>query len=713
MSESWYCKAFGQELGPMSFADLLELVERADVLPTDDVKCGAGGAWRAAGREARLFPQAAAPAEGGADTEFDLGESQAAAAAETEGGPNAAASAAAPSTTVLSQVSDGDETPSGQPETAEAENSTKPSRRALNRKLMLACAGVLAICAASAGAGARLLLGDAGSPPAAPSGGSTVEQQKIALLKQQIDDLKRQRDEFESAAGSEAPGQPASAPSGPAAPSNSAQPSGSEQSPPSNDPPGAPAPADGATPPAAAAPSSDQAPQKASPERRPAAVEAPKGPALVQQQGDSAIDNASAKKSRAAQSSNQPTHGPPATKPADAVASSAPLATTIQNGPNATSLALQAQERRRQRVELLRQIYKRRAELLVEYKKLEAQAEKLKAAVASTETAYAEVNAAGAAVLAQIGIAQTSVVRDAGLIQSLMQQYAALDGEASQLKIKRQKQAAEQEELTAKIKQVDEQAAELRSSWLAAVDPFGQLDRGDEDAALASFTEWTTLEPERPGPWLARGFAYWQLGQFDKALGDFNMAVKLAGPMLTNSLSARGGLLYAMQRSKEAMADFGQALKLNKADGMIYLFRGRALCADDKYQSGVKDFKTAIQLNPKDAEAHRNLALVLAACPQDRFRNGKRAVKSATEACELTEWKNWTALDTLAAACAEAGDFDEACRWVQKAAGMTDGANRKQCLARLKQYQAHRPLRLDWNSLYGSPSAAADAPITQ
>ncbi|HVX63374.1 MAG TPA: tetratricopeptide repeat protein, partial [Pirellulales bacterium] len=241
----------------------------------------------------------------------------------------------------------------------------------------------------------------------------------------------------------------------------------------------------------------------------------------------------------------------------------------------------------------------------------------------------------------------------------------------------------------------------------------GQLDHGDEDSALASFTEWTVLEPERPGPWLARGFAYWQLGQFDNALADFNTAVKLAGPMLTNSLAARGGLLHAMQRSKEAMSDFGEALKLNKADGMIYLFRGRSLCAEDKYQAGLKDFKTAVQLNAKDAEAHRNLALVLAACPQSRFRNGKRAVQSATDACELTEWNSWTALDTLAAACAEAGDFAEACRWIQKAADMTDGANRKQCLARLKQYQAHQPLRLDWNSLYGSPSAAADAPISK
>jgi Flp pilus assembly protein TadD len=161
------------------------------------------------------------------------------------------------------------------------------------------------------------------------------------------------------------------------------------------------------------------------------------------------------------------------------------------------------------------------------------------------------------------------------------------------------------------------------------------------------------------------------------------------------------------------MADFGKALKFNKADGMIYLFRGRAMCAEEKFASAVKDFKTAIQLNAKDAEAHRNLALVLAACPKDRYRNGKRAVESAKQACELSEWKSWTALDTLAAAYAEAGDFDQARRWAEKAADLSYGANRDQCLARFKQYEARQPLRLDWKSNYGNLSAASESPISK
>ena len=46
----------------------------------------------------------------------------------------------------------------------------------------------------------------AASPRAAPSGGIAVEQQKIAALKQQIDDLMRQREELASTGGASAAG---------------------------------------------------------------------------------------------------------------------------------------------------------------------------------------------------------------------------------------------------------------------------------------------------------------------------------------------------------------------------------------------------------------------------------------------------------------------------------------------------------------------------
>jgi hypothetical protein len=53
--------------------------------------------------------------------------------------------------------------------------------------------------------------------------------------------------------------------------------------------------------------------------------------------------------------------------------------------------------------------------------------------------------------------------------------------------------------------------------------------------------------------------------------------------------------------------------------------------------------------------------------PDPRYRDSRRAVEVATEACELDRWCNAGYLETLADACAATGDFDAAVRWQTKA----------------------------------------------
>lgn len=247
------------------------------------------------------------------------------------------------------------------------------------------------------------------------------------------------------------------------------------------------------------------------------------------------------------------------------------------------------------------------------------------------------------------------------------------------------------------VRQVYAEADQLRIEWLRLMDPFGRFAQAEHEAAILIFTEWIILDGQNSGAFLARGFAYWQLQEFDKALADFDRAVQLGGPLAVPALAGRGGLRHAMGNRREGLVDLGRALKLDKTDAMAYLLRARARMAEGNYRMALSDLKIVARLNGRDPDAQQQLALILAACPQDNIRNGKKAMESAKLACELTKWKDWNCLDTLAAAHAELGQFDEAVKWQRKAIQIASAEKREVCTERLALYKAGKPLRMDWS----------------
>jgi tetratricopeptide (TPR) repeat protein len=121
--------------------------------------------------------------------------------------------------------------------------------------------------------------------------------------------------------------------------------------------------------------------------------------------------------------------------------------------------------------------------------------------------------------------------------------------------------------------------------------------------------------------------------------------------------------------------------------------------ADSKghYSEAIAELTQAAQLDPQNALILNNLAWILATCPEASSRDGKKALDYANRACKLTNWQEGAYVDTLAAACAETGDYDNAVKWENKyltslslsASDATDGQ------ARLSLYKSHQPYHAD------------------
>jgi tetratricopeptide (TPR) repeat protein len=287
-----------------------------------------------------------------------------------------------------------------------------------------------------------------------------------------------------------------------------------------------------------------------------------------------------------------------------------------------------------------------------------------------------------------------------------------------------------------------ERAKELEPDEADIYAALGDLEllRSQPDRAIEEYDQAIKRDPGSEAAHLGRARVMIGRGKWEDARTDLLAVLRLGSDNL-NAQYLMGLVLLRLNRFEEALQHLQSAINVDQRDAESHRLLGEAYVALRRYDQSRSEFERVLELRPKDALAmyqlgalaqyqHRldeavrhyraaleldsqqlqssnNLAWILATHPDAKYRDGKQAVALAEQICEKTKHERPSYLDTLSAALAEVGRFDEAVKAATRGANLAIGADQIDLAAdmvrRQKLYESGQPYRDESLAVAPSP----------
>ena len=218
--------------------------------------------------------------------------------------------------------------------------------------------------------------------------------------------------------------------------------------------------------------------------------------------------------------------------------------------------------------------------------------------------------------------------------------------------------------------------------------------KGQRQDAAKEFDAAIALDQNDPDIYFYRGAMLVKDGNLDAALADYAKALEL-NPRSINSRVACAEIYVRQHENQKAITQATIALQIDKYSARAYVARAKAYTQLNKNLEARADLDAAVKLNSRNKAALNTVAWCLATCLESTLRDGKKAVSEAAKACELDQWKHWGYVDTLAAAYAEADDFDRAVTYEEKALQLVQSQDpiAADMKKRMELYKQHKKFR--------------------
>ncbi len=252
--------------------------------------------------------------------------------------------------------------------------------------------------------------------------------------------------------------------------------------------------------------------------------------------------------------------------------------------------------------------------------------------------------------------------------------------------------------------------------------------RGELKPAIVEFDYVLSIDRRSTDAMFGRGIARYNLGKLVEAMRDFEHTLEI-DPKHGEARYNLAKTLFALRRVEEGVRHLRLAVKANPRDlltrrelASIAMLRGRPaeavallrevvqidptlpdthielglqLEANGQTKEAAAEYQEALRLNPQSAESANNLAWLRATAADPTLRDPTDAVRLAEQACTVTKYQSAGHLDTLAAAYAAAGRFDQAIEFAEKSVQIAEAANQidraRRMQQRLNQYRRSQP----------------------
>jgi len=219
---------------------------------------------------------------------------------------------------------------------------------------------------------------------------------------------------------------------------------------------------------------------------------------------------------------------------------------------------------------------------------------------------------------------------------------------------------------------------------------------GRTEEAIQQYRRSLQLKPDYPAAYRNLSSLLVSMGRVDEAIQQYEQALRLR-PNDGKAHNNLGLALAGLGRSAEAIDHYQKALLLKPDYAEAQYNLAGALATVGRTKEAIEHYNQFLRLAPDSIEVIDELAWLLASHAPAEGGDPARAVELAERARGLAGEENIPCLDTLAAAYAAAGRFDDAAIAAQRAVQLAESAGQaslaKLIRDRLERYRAGRPYR--------------------